>query len=102
MPSAIRNVEVLIGQSILSARAGTEWPHPQYGKVWITWSPEQILFHPDVVVDTHWLFDKPPRRRGISPRCTLQLNPERDRMIMGRMTGMWLKWERLRKRERSR
>jgi hypothetical protein len=60
--------EVLTGASLVSTKAGTCWKTKNYGKVWITYSPDAALFDPALTVDIYGVLAKAARAAGIATR----------------------------------
>src|SRR4029077_1677326 len=57
--------EVLTDASLVSAKAGTCWRTRDFGKVWITYSPDAALYDPGVVVDIYGVLAAAAKAAGI-------------------------------------
>lgn len=64
--------EVLTDASLVKSRAGTCWRTKDFGKVWITYSPDAALFDPPLVVEIYGVIAKAAEAAGIP----IEFNPK--------------------------
>ena len=63
--------EVLTDASLVTSKAGTCWRTKDFGKVWITYSPDAALFDPVLIVDIYGVLANAAKAAGIE----IEFNP---------------------------